>query len=246
MAVQPDLAKPGVVIVDGTTGAAVVTGGTAATAQFEKIVVGSTATSATNPQPVQLSQANAAVTAANPVPAQLSQAGAALTAANPVPTQLSIAGIAVSAAAPLPVLPNGGYNAAAAHGPTNPMIATDVIFGDTVSKGGGAAAPGAGSAFVSYAGNALAAGRHRITVLYSISGASETASNGANVRLSDASGGFTAIDLPSNNGGTSGVAYGPFTFEVTVASTNTVKLTAIAAATASTVYAGTMVAKRIS
>lgn len=157
-----------------------------------------------------------------------------------------VSGTAISAANPAPVLPNGGYNAAAAMGPTNPMVSTDVIFGDTVSKGGGAAAPGAGSAFVSYAANALAAGRHRITLTYCISGASETQSAGANVRFSDASGGFTAIDLPSNNGGTAGVTFGPFTFEVTVASANTVKLTAVAAATASTVYAGTMVAKRIS
>lgn len=136
--------------------------------------------------------------------------------------------------------------AGATAGPTNPLFATDVVFGDTVSKGGGAAAPGAGTAFVSFAANALAAGRHRITVMYSISGASEVASAGANVRLSDASAGFTSIDLPSNTGGTAGVAFGPFTFELSVGATNTVKLTAVAAATASTVYAGTMVAKRIS
>ena len=211
------------------------------------VTVSGANSSATNPQAVQLSQANAAVTAANPVPAQLSQGGAALTAANPVPTQMSIGGAVVAAANPYNVVTAGGYNAAAIHGPTNPMVSTDVIFGDTVSKGGGAAAPTAGTAFVSYAANALAAGRHRITVWYSISGAIETQSAGANVRLSDASGGFTSIDMPSNNGAAAGVMFGPIgPFEVTVGAANTVKLTAVANATASTVYAGTMIAKRIS
>jgi hypothetical protein len=193
------------------------------------VQIGGAAPSASNPMPVIVTTGGTNTSATNPQAVQLSQANAAITAANPVP-----------------VLTNGGANPAAAMSPTNPMYATDTVFGDNVSKGGGAAAPTAGTAFVSYAGNALAAGRHRITIMYSISGAAEVASSGANVRLSDASAGFTSIDFPSNNGGVPGVVFGPITVEVTVGAANTVKLTAVANATASTVYAGTMVAKRIS
>lgn len=195
---------------------------------------------------VSVTLGGAAPSVSNPMPSQLVTAGANTSATNPQAVQLSQANAAVTGANPVPVLTNGGANPGAAMAPTNPMYATDTVFGDTVSKGGGAAAPTAGTAFVSFAGNALGAGRHRITIMYTISGAAEVASSGANVRLSDASSGFTAIDFPSNNGGVPGVVFGPITVEVTVGAANTVKLTAVANATASTLYAGSMIAKRIS
>jgi hypothetical protein len=172
-----------------------------------------------------------AVAATNPLPAQLSQGNAVLAANNPLPAQLSLAGVAVAAATPLPVSINANGSIIGAN---NPLSVTLTGVGDSVSKGGTAAAPGSGSAIVSLAAN-QPAGLYKVNLMYSITGAIETA--GLNVRLTDASSTFTAVDFPSNNGSVAGAVFN-FTIDRlnVTGSTNTIKVVAAAAAAASTVY----------
>lgn len=126
---------------------------------------------------------------------------------------------------------------------SNPLPTTPGVIAQSVSKGGMAAAPTAGSAIVSLPAN-QPAGTYKVRLTYSISGAIEAA--GLNVRLSDASGGFTSVDFPSNNGSVGGQSWF-FTIDaLTLASsTNTIKITAVANATASTVYSATLSIYRI-
>lgn len=104
---------------------------------------------------------------------------------------------------------------------------------------GTAAAPGAGSAFVSIAN--VPAGTYRVTGWYGISGAAEAQAK--NVRLSLAAGG-TVTDFPSGMG-----TAAPMTFEVggvhVSSPGDTLRLSAVAAATAATVYTGTMSMQRV-
>lgn len=156
-------------------------------------------------------------------PVEVNVGGTAASASNPLSVTSSVAGSAISATNPLPVAMTG--------------------IGDTVAKGGTAAAPGAGAAIVTLTAN-QPAGLYRVSMVWSISGAIETA--GLNVRLTDASSSFTAIDFPSNNGSVGGQSWTQTIDRLNVTSaTNTIKVVAIAAAVASTVYSVNLAMTRI-
>jgi hypothetical protein len=113
------------------------------------------------------------------------------------------------------------------------------VIASNLSNGNTAAAPGAGAAFATISNVPL--GWYRITVLYTITGAVETAPK--NVRLSLTTGG-TIVDFPSGAG--VGAVYKYTVDAFLVANNNdTLKLTAIAAATAATVYTGTITMYRV-
>lgn len=103
---------------------------------------------------------------------------------------------------------------------------------------GTAAAPTGGSAFVSITN--VPTGTYRVKGWYGISGAAETAAK--NIRLSLATGG-SVMDLPSGMGTTTLI---PFEIEGVHVNTpnDTLRMTAIAGATAATVYTGTLTMTR--
>lgn len=138
---------------------------------------------------------------------------------NPLPMGLSQNGAAVNVNNPVPTVPGA-------------IVAN-------LNGNGTAAAPGAGSAFVSIAN--VPTGWYRMEALYTVTGAVETAAK--NIRLSMATGG-SITDFPSGAG--VGAVYS-FVVDAVLVSTNndTVRLTAIAAATASTVYTGTLTLYRL-
>lgn len=111
-----------------------------------------------------------------------------------------------------------------------PIVATSL-------QGGTAAAPTAGTSFVSLA--APLAGIYEVHGFFVISGAAEP--QALNVRLS--ANNVAQIDMPSSAGVTAVV---PFAISrIQLDGVNVVKLTAIANATASTVYSGAIFASRI-
>jgi hypothetical protein len=152
------------------------------------------------------------------------------------PVEVNVGGLAASAANPLPIMLSTNGSAA---GAANPISVAPAVIAQSMSASGTAAAPGAGTAFVSVAN--VPAGWYSIRVLFTITGAVETAAK--NVRLSMTTGG-TITDFPSGAGVN---AVYSFTVDATLVANNldTIKLTAIAAATASTVYTGTISLYRI-
>jgi len=152
------------------------------------------------------------------------------------PVEVQIGGLAASAANPLPIALN--QNSAMVN-VNNPMPTVTGAIVANLNGTGTAAAPGAGSAFVSIAN--VPAGWYTIRVVYTITGAVEAAPK--NVRLSMTTGG-TITDFPSGAGVT---AVYSFTVDAVLVTNNldTVKLTAIAAAAASTVYTGTITLYRL-
>lgn len=110
----------------------------------------------------------------------------------------------------------------------------------SLNASGTAAAPGAGSAFVSLAG--VPPGTYRVSVLYGVSGAAEPQAK--NVRLSLAAGGSIA-DLPSGMGVAAVMPFEIGGVHVSNPAGDTLRLTAIGAATASTVYTGSLSVQRI-
>ena len=156
------------------------------------------------------------------------------------PVEVNVGGTAATAANPLPVSATVG---GAVPSNTNPLPVAVTGVADSVAKGGTAAAPGTGAAIVTLASN-QPTGLYRVTLSYSITGAIETA--GANVRLTDASASFTAVDFPSNNGSVGGQAWYQEIPRLNVtSSTNTIKVVAAAAAVASTVYSANLCITRI-
>lgn len=112
---------------------------------------------------------------------------------------------------------------------------------DSVIKGGSASAPTAGTAFVQTAGTP-AAGVYKITIGYVITGATETAQLNVRLTLNGAAFG----DFPSNmNAVTNGLMNEVVLGRVTLDGVNVVKMTAVASAVASTVYAGYINYERI-
>lgn len=149
--------------------------------------------------------------------------GAAISNSNPVQSTL---------------VANGSVNSL-----SNPVFVSNAGNGESVAKGGTAAAPTAGSAILTMTSN-LPAGRYQANLTWSVSGAIET--SGLNLRLSDASGSFTAVDFPTNNGSANGQSWTAVIPRLNVTSgTNTIKVTAVAAAVASTVYSANLVLTQI-
>lgn len=142
----------------------------------------------------------------------------------------------VSAANPLAMSPT--INGSPVSG-ANPLSVVPGVIAPSSSNSGTAAAPGAGSAFVSI--GAITIGWYRVAILYTITGAVETQAK--NVRLSFTTGG-SLVDFPSGAGV---AAVYSFVIEavVNLNAGDTIKLTAIAAATAATVYTGTISLYRI-
>jgi hypothetical protein len=152
------------------------------------------------------------------------------------PVEVNVGGLATSTANPLPVsLSQNG----SAVGVSNPIGVVPAAIATNLSSSGTQPAPGAGVAFVSIAN--VPTGWYRISVLYTVTGAVEVAPK--NVRLSFTTGG-AIVDLPSGAG--VGAVYS-FVIDMFLNSNNndTIKLTAIAAATASTVYTGTITLYRV-
>jgi hypothetical protein len=108
---------------------------------------------------------------------------------------------------------------------------------DCIVAAGSAAAPTAGTAFITSA--VPPAGVYKLEISYGISGAVEA--NAQNVRINANAGAYLA--LPSTMGITLVV---PFVVErVTLNGVNTVNITAVANATAATVYYGSLTLTRI-
>lgn len=144
-------------------------------------------------------------------------------------------GATISNSNPVPslIVANGSVNSL-----SNPVFVSDAGNGESISKGGTATAPGVGAAILTMTSN-LPVGRYRAQLVWSISGAIET--SGLNVRLTDTNGSFTAIDFPSNNGSANGQSWTHTIERLNVtSSTNTIKVVAVAAAVASTVYSATL------
>lgn len=122
------------------------------------------------------------------------------------------------------------------------LFQSSVYPADAIVKGGSAAAPTAGTAFVTL-GSIPPAGKYLVTVAYTITGATETAA--LNVRLT--ANGVSVIDMPSNfNSVTNASLIEVPPFQITMDGTSAApKLTAVASATASTVYAGVLIFQRI-
>ena len=112
-----------------------------------------------------------------------------------------------------------------------------VPVADTLSIGGSVAAPGLGVLFVSLA--APPAGVYRIEITFVITGAVET--NALNVRLQY--NGSGKGDFASGAGVAAILTY--VIERATLDGASVVKLTTVAAATAATVYTGTISATRI-
>lgn len=150
---------------------------------------------------------------------------------------VSIGGVTLtSAAAPgsVQLIQNG-----TAIGAANPLSTVPGVIAANLNGSGTAAAPGAGSAFVSIA--SVPTGWYTIRGWYTITGAVEAAAK--NVRLSMTTGG-TISDYPSGAGT---AAFYWFVVDAVLVSNNldTVKLTAVAAATAATVYTGQLTMYRL-
>jgi len=105
--------------------------------------------------------------------------------------------------------------------------------------GGTAAAPGAGSNFVTTGSTVPKAGRYRIKGWYVLTGTQETAALNVRLKANNAS----LMDLPS--GQTTGLNILSFEVFADLDGVNVVALGAVAAATGGSVYSGGLVLDRL-
>jgi hypothetical protein len=136
----------------------------------------------------------------------------------------------VGAANPLAVVPISGGGAV---GVGNPLLVSEIVTQATAATGT-AAAPGAGSAVATLT---PAAGTYRVTLIYQLSGTAEAAAK--NLRLSGTGTSFST-DFPTSGAGTVVVVIDA----VTMDGVGNLRATAIAAATAGSVYTVTIIAAR--
>jgi hypothetical protein len=146
------------------------------------------------------------------------------------PVEVNVGGLAASAANPLPVVTVSGGGAV---GVGNPMLVSEIVT-QSLSASGTAAAPGAGTAVATLT---PPAGTYKVSLIYQLSGTAETAVK--NLRLSGTGTTFSA-DFPTI--GTAVVTQ--IIDAVTMDGVGSLRATAVAAATAGSVYTATIIASR--